>query len=440
MRLLPGRRFVVAAAVITLVVLFGTISSAAGDGPGRTVFVSHSAVAGASDKSCSSAAYSSVQEAINAAPAGGFVYLCGTTPFSESVAIQSRIELGGDPGAALQAPTSDATPATTFFSSQGLQTPNSVVTVLGNANVQIEGLTIEGPFQNAGCGGDDFGVLQVGGRLQMNGDRVLNVGAADQTDLGGCQYGVGIQVGREYWPNLGGTYNVVDFVGNAEIQDTTVAGYQKNGITADGPGSKVDLRTNTIDGGGPTATIARNGIQISRGATGHVQNDTIDNNEYTGPGSSASATGVLVYGGCGDPLSTNVHIQNNTVVNNDAGIDLSNSNSACTASATSPTDVQVSNNLVMKTNGETNASPFQDQNGNSYTGYQVGIADAGDSDQVHDNQVIGTIAGSGNDTAFGPQTAPGGVFLAPIDIQTYPPVNSQIHNNTFDNAATYPPY
>ena len=51
----------------------------------------------------------------------------------------------------------------------------------------------------------------------------------------------------------------------------------------------------------------------------------------------------------------------------------------------------------------------------------------------------GTVAG-GMDTAFGPQTEPGGNFLAPVDIQTYPPIRPLVRDNTYDGTKTNPPY
>jgi hypothetical protein len=425
----------VAAAAATLVLSAG--SALAGPQPNK-VYVSHGAVPTGTDTSCATASFSSVQAAIGAVASGGQVYLCGTAPFVESVAIQNKdVRLTGDSGAALQAPADAAAP-TDFFSSQGLQTPNSIVTVLGSSDVKIDGLTVEGPFANSGCGGDDFGVLQLGGRLAMTHDQVLNVEAANQAGLGGCQYGVGIEVGRQHWPTTSGGSSVVDFVGNAKVQQTTVSGYQKNGFTADGAGTTIDVSGSTVDGGGQTAAIGRNGIQISRGATGQVKNNTIENNEYTGPGGFASATGVLVFGGCGDPLSTHVLINENAITNNDSGVVLADysADPNCVAAATTPTDNTVHGNTISKSDGETNQSPFTDENGNSYTGYQVGIGITGDGDHVSGNTITGTVVG-GTDTAYGPQHQPGGNFLDCIDLLTYPPVGAKVKGNTCDGSV-YP--
>ena len=437
------RTAVLAATTVACAYLPALASAAPGGG---ALYVNHTGTVtaaaagpGGASNGCANAQYATVQSAVDAAHPGQTVYVCGTAPYYESVLVQKDLKLTGDPGAAIQAPATNPTPNTTFFSGQGLQTPNSVLTIIGNVNVQVQGLTIEGPFANQGCSGDDFGVLQLGGgHLQLNNDQVLNIGAADPS-LGGCQYGVAIQIGREYWPNTGGGYNVMDFVGNAEIMNTTVSGYQKNGITVDGPGSQAHLRNNTIDGGGPNGTIARNGIQISRGATGEVEHNSINNNEYTGPGSFASATGVLVYGGCGDPLDLNVQVHDNTLSNNDTGVSIGNFDPTCSTAPSTHTNNQVHDNTITKNDGETNHSPFTDESGKSYTAYQAGISDTGNNDDIHNNRITGTVA-AGVDSAFGPQTAPGGPFLVPIDIQTYPPINTKVHGNTYDGKPTNPPY
>jgi hypothetical protein len=61
------------------------------------------------------------------------------------------------------------------------------------------------------------------------------------------------------------------------------------------------------------------------------------------------------------------------------------------------------------------------------------------SSAFYDNTITGTGV-LGADTAFGPQTKSGGPFLAPIDIQTFPPVNSKVNDNTYDGSKTNPPY
>ena len=406
------------------------VASEAGASPSAVLYVSHTATPSNSGHSCATAAYTSVQAAVTAAPGGATVYLCGTTPFVGSVVIQTKpLRLTGDPGAAIAAGDGSAAtgiPATTFFSSRGLVTPHSVVTVLGAQEVSIAGITVEGPFFS-GCAGDQFGVLQLGsGLLRLTGDQVQQIRGL-HTATWGCQSGVAVQIGREYWPQAAGTFGVEDFTGNADIVHTTVTTYQKNGITADGPGTRVAIVGSTVSGNGPTIHTAQNGIQISRGATGQVHNDTISGNECQVVIPTGVATGILVFGGAGTPLSTDVQVHNDTLVNNDVGIDVAEYNATGTAGATSSTDNQVHNNTVTKSDGDTNRADFS-----GYTSYQAGIADSGNGDQVHNNTITGTVV-TGADAAYGPETKSGGPFLVPMTVATG--TGLMVHSNTFDGAA-----
>ena len=83
----------------------------------------------------------------------------------------------------------------------------------------------------------------------------------------------------------------------------------------------------------------------------------------------------------------------------------------------------------------TNHTQFTDKDGNTYDGYQAGISDSGNGDDIHHNTI--SAGGSG---AYGPSTTPGGPFLVPIDIQSTPTIKPNVHDNTFDGAKTTPPY
>ena len=135
------------------------------------MFVSHSALPGARDLSCSTAAYRSVQDAVNAASDHGKVYLCGRRPFTGQVVITKNLELTGDHGATLSSndnpaqPTADQIPSQDFAGPYaGLEPPNAIVAILGNVHVRIDGLTISGRFINTSCPphADDFGIIALG--------------------------------------------------------------------------------------------------------------------------------------------------------------------------------------------------------------------------------------------------------------------------------------
>lgn len=357
------------------------------------------------NSNCSSPGFTSVQTAVDVANPGDIVYLCGTTPYTEQVIITKQITLTGDSGASLAAP--NPFPAPNYsrlppqFTSDNLFVPQTVVFVWGSgANVKIKNITISGVMPgNGSCADDEFGVLAIdGATVSLNGDQILNIHDMN-SGLYGCQFGVAVQIGRQYWPTSDfSSYVVEDFTATATISHTIVSGYQKNGITVDGPGTNATLSYNTVSGAGQNDTsfspiIAQNGIQIGRGATGSALNNTVSGNAYTGQG-GASSGGILVFGGpCGDapttPLTTKIQVGYNTLQNNDVGIYLSNlivdQHGYCALPATPTKDKAFGNHIT--NSAATNVSGYNlfGEPG----GYQTGISEEGYSDKMTTNQICG---------------------------------------------------
>ncbi len=394
----------------------------------HTLYVGHTP---GSNTGCASPGYTSVQAAVDAAHNGDTVYLCGTTPYAEQVIITKAITLTGDPGATIQAPTpfpDNESRLPPQFTRDNLFVPQAIVVVWGKgSDANIAGLIISGPLPgNGSCAEQEFGVLVIAsGRATLNGDHVINIRDSNPA-LYGCQFGVAIQIGRRYWPTADFSNFVVEnFVGQATITKTTVTGYQKNGITVDGPGSKSKITRSTVDGAGRNNAladiIAQNGIQISRGAVGMVENNYVADNSYTGTAPNASSGGVLVFGGCGDPLSIGVEVEGNVLSNNDVGIYLNNYSANCNAPAPQKTNDMAVNNSISN-DAVTNMSAFTASDGSMYTGYQAGIDDIGNKDLISRN----TIAGIGYTPA---QTTPGGPFVIPIDTISFPTTHPRVRAN-----------
>jgi hypothetical protein len=376
----------------------GIAAFAAGAGPayaaGTTRYVGAS-VGG--DTSCASPGYTTVQTAVNAASPGDTVYLCGTTPFKGQVIVSKSITLTGSKGATITAPSpwvASADPLPPQFASDGLFAPQALVLAWGQGvHVTIQGLTIAGPLpgnENGNCAEQDFGILVIGGAsAQITHDAVTNIRDASP-GLYGCQYGVGIMIGREYWPTADfGTDKVEDFAGSATITHTTVSGYQKGGIVVDGPKASALVSDNTVTGAGPYSAlgkiIAQNGIQISRGASAQVLDNTVSGNQYSGAGAASSA-GVLLYGGCGDPLVKDVSVAGNMLTNNDVGADLSNSDPNCANPPSTRTNDVVTGNRISD-------SAVTNTSGASTTplcGYQAGVQEFGNHDVITENHISGT--------------------------------------------------
>lgn len=354
---------------------------------------------------CSSPGFTSVQTAVDDANPGATVYLCGTTPYAEQVIIIKSLTLTGDAGASIVAPNPFPLPSTYLarlpsqFVNDNLFVPQTVVTVWGaSANVKIKNLIIAGVMPgNGGCAEQEFGVLAIaGGTISLTGDQVNDIRDTNSS-LYGCQFGVGIQVGRQYWPTSDfSTFKVENFVGHATIKTTGVSGYQKNGITVDGPGTTATITGSTVTGDGRggalSSDIAQNGIQISRGASAQVKYNTITNDTYLGAG-GASDGGILVYGGSCDgvatPLTTGIDIQSNTVRDNDVGVFISNlsydNNNQCSLPVTA-TSILASQNHITNSAASNVSGPNLL---NFPGGYQAGISDEGNADLLTRNQICG---------------------------------------------------
>jgi hypothetical protein len=231
-----------------------------------------------------------------------------------------------------------------------------------------------------------------------------------------------------------------DQIGLASLSGDVVETYQKNGITVDGPGSYGRIANTVVTGAGPTPAIAQNGIQLSFGATGSVTRTAITGNNYTGTG-GASSTGILVFGdggsACGlgpsSPLVKDATFEDNTMIGSDVGIYLSNVNSTCTKSATTPTRDTVLGNVIKNGNGY----PSADANisgWNAGVGYQAGVSDEGDNDVICHN----AISGAGYAPLGTLPSPPPPAFVRPIDVVSGPAVNPQVSGNTYDGARYNP--
>jgi hypothetical protein len=404
-------------------------SSAFASSHSKTLYVGQTA---GTNSSCASPGYTSVQQAVDAAHNDDTVYLCGTTPFSEQVIITKEITLTGDPGATIQAPS--PFPATSLsrlpsqFTTDSLFVPQAIVIVWGNgSNARITNLTINGPLPgNGGCASQEFGVLVIAnGKATLKNDKVTNIHDSNSS-LYGCQFGNGIQVGREYWPKADfSTFLVENFKGTATIQNTTVSGYQKTGIIVDGPKSSADIDKNLVQGAGRDAffgvIIAQNGIQVSRGAYADVSDNYVADNSYTGTASGASSAGILLFGGCGDPLVIGVEFSHNTLINNDVGIYLNNYDPTCsTPPAQKTKDVAEYNSIFNDT--VTNRSSETLTQG-TFPGYQAGIDDVGNYDTIDHN----TIGGPGYTTTNTTDTTK--AFVIPIDTISFPTIHPHVYDN-----------
>lgn len=175
---------------------------------------------------------------------------------------------------------------------------HAIVEVENSQNVAIKNFTIEGP-SGAASSGQFYGVRVDNGSAIIVSNHITKI---EDTPFDGAQEGVAILVGNATDGTTGG----------AIISHNLIDNYQKDGIEVDNTGSSAEIDHNAIIGKGPTAVIAQNGIQISRGATADVSHNFIAGNVYTPQ--TVLATGILLY------QAGTVSVDHNTLSHNDIGI------------------------------------------------------------------------------------------------------------------------
>jgi nitrous oxidase accessory protein NosD len=241
-----------------------------------------------------------IQSAVNAAPAGAMIKVCRGT-YVEQVTIPAgkdglTLFSAGDLQAVIKAP-----PVMT--------SPKAIVRVSGAQNVTIRHFTITGPGGGS-CDSLEFGVrVDSGGSATITDNHITQI---RDTPFSGCQNGVGVLVGRNFESTSGSGTVVHNLIDN----------YQKGGVVVDGqlaplaPASHAEIAYNEVDGIGPTAVIAQNGIQVSRGAVADVHHNVVKNNVYSL--SAFADEGILLY----QVSSSQTRIHHNDVCANNDGIGL----------------------------------------------------------------------------------------------------------------------
>ncbi len=254
--------------------------------------------------------YATIQQAVNAAPAGTTIDVCpGTYP--EQVSVNKNLTITGVTAGTADAPTimppSGGLVANSADPSNGGSPVAAQIVVTSPAtSVIVERLTVDGTGnQVTGCA--TFGgsvplivgiyFLNVSGTITQNAVRNQIQDTADQD----CPNGLGI-----YAESGGGAVTTVT------ISNNTVRNYQQNGITANGygdgsAGPAATITNNTVPGTGATATSGKNGIQIGFGATGKITgNITIQDIYALSTNNGDAGVGILVFASSGITVSNNV--------------------------------------------------------------------------------------------------------------------------------------
>jgi hypothetical protein len=224
---------------------------------------------------CPNAQFTSIQAAVNAAPAGAVINVCpGTYP--ETVRISKRLTVRGirvgNENLILINPAIAAGNTSSLSSGAPVA---AIVLVERTFNVTLDDLTVDGANNTiGGCGLNLVGIFYRNASGRIKNSAVRNIRLFPDALLG-CQSGLGIfaQSGNEPGVQRGARLEVVN---------TSVHDYQKNGITGNENGTELTATRNAVTGFGPTNIIAQNGVQLAFGARGSIAGNSIINNNYSG--------------------------------------------------------------------------------------------------------------------------------------------------------------
>ena len=264
----------------------------------NTVYVDPSN-AGAADVNCGTAATPcrTITEGIAAARAGQTV-LVGSGTYTEQVSIRKNITLASllRNAAVVQAPAVlVADPATGF---------KSLVAIGGGLTTPaVVNMAVRGPGLSS-CNSISYGVLVQDANAIIAGNQVLSI---RDSPYSSCNNGVAIAFGSRAL-SYTGHYGTIAY--------NTVMDYNLTGIVVDGDNNRVNVISNFVTGQDQPAYInAQNGIQMSRGAVGVVDSNTVLYNRFGVDLYSMGAAGILLY-----DVTGGLTVTNNTVTGNDEGI------------------------------------------------------------------------------------------------------------------------
>ena len=248
--------------------------------------------------------------------------------YTEQVVINKPVTITG----AGQATTTIEGPST-MTDSACMASTRVVIDICGSSGstVTMTGVTISGGANGEAadtnsCGGPSIRGAQVadGETLDISQSTVTNTYSSSGSGYWGCQTNaaLGIRVGSQ----------ALGAVGHLVADHLTVERYTKGGIVVDGPGSSTTITHSLVEGdqlAGASAVSSRNGIQISRGASGAVSSTTVSGNEcdiaspICGPDPNANdqSDGIILY----DPTTgqtpvPTITLSGNTLTGNDVGI------------------------------------------------------------------------------------------------------------------------
>ena len=262
--------------------------------------------------------FSTIQAAVTAAANGDTISVAAGT-YREQLTIDGKaitLQGAGSGQTIIELPDAAALVSNASDSNSGRPTKYAVVTVKGDADVTIAGVTVDGRDQasipNPPTNYDFMAIYVLNSDAHIDG--VIAKGADELLgdDVSGNQRNHAILVTSHDVAHGGTGAHTV------EIENSTVSGFQKNGIFVNGSTLTANIHDNTIIGT-QTGNQAQNGIQVGSlfGAVGDGDfsgtHATVDHNTITDIGTThvggGGASGIIVFAGD----ASGVSITNNTV-------------------------------------------------------------------------------------------------------------------------------
>jgi Right handed beta helix region len=286
--------------------------------PAHSLWVGTATATAGGGTSCAAPGYNTIQSAVNSATSGQQIIVCAGT-YTEQLQITKSVEISGIGTAVVKLPGTPANATTTCDKQMAAGNPGSppeqnqdAISICGGITVSLTGITVDAAWASGTCYDAMYGIVVAGGAtLQFNKSQVTAAGAVP---LNGCQGGVGILDGDSQASPAQ--------VGHLVVTNSTVSGYQKNGIVVDGTGSTGTIYNSIVTGAGPTPLIAQNGIVVGNGAGATITASDVSGDECNYPSTcgpdplkQAQAAGIIIYA-----TDAPVSVTGCTLSDNDMGI------------------------------------------------------------------------------------------------------------------------
>jgi hypothetical protein len=254
--------------------------------------------------------YPTIQAAVNGVAAGSTIRVCpGNYP--EQVVINKNLSLRGVESdnafnPTLVIPSSGGFAANTSSLTSGAPLAAQILVESPATEVEIGYLAVDGAGNNLNTGCTDPRLI---GIYFQNASGTINYVVARNQAQNTTNFGCAGSAGLGIFVQSAGPSTPADVT----IRNSSVYGYQKNGITANETGTTVRIRGSSVVGAGPVG-IAQNGIQVGFGATGLVENNTVADDVFNGDPAAGTGSGILIFD------SGDMSIRGNSVAFTQTGI------------------------------------------------------------------------------------------------------------------------